>query len=66
MFIATESFTANLTGGEVIVHEGVTRAAAEDELYIRYSDKFKRAETRAQTPEVEQATAAPGEKRGSA
>ncbi len=65
MFIATESFTANLTSGDVHVHEGVTLVRETDELYVRYADKFKRAESRAQAPEVEAATAAPGERRGS-
>lgn len=61
MFIATRSFTANLTRGEVHVQEGVTLVDDSDELRVRYPECFTKA--RAERPEVESATAAPGEKR---
>lgn len=64
MLIATESFTANLTSGDTHVEEGVTLVRETDELYWRYPDKFKKAEARVAAPEVEAATAAPGELRG--
>jgi len=60
-YLAAETFLANTTNGEVSVLEGVTLVEETDEVYWRYTDKFAPYKER---PAVEQATSAPGEKRG--
>ncbi len=62
MFVARESFTAQTSNGEVAVTAGVTIVAETDEVYWRYAGRFDPVKR----PEVEQATNAPGEKRGGA
>jgi hypothetical protein len=63
VFVATESFSTDIDGVPTAVHKGVTRVRAGHELVERYPEFFERADD-SPTYEVEQATKAPGEKRG--
>lgn len=63
MMIATESFITNVGGIPETIIAGATLVDDEHELYRRYPQHFKVAETRFAAPAVEAATAAPGEKR---
>lgn len=61
-YVATETFVCEIDGRDEWVRVGQTRVSGDSELLARYRHAFKEAEQ--DTPEVEQATAAPGEKRG--
>lgn len=61
--IATETFRAVINGFSDLVTAGQTRVDADHELVRRYPERFAPVES--ERPEVEQATSAPGEKRGS-
>lgn len=60
VWVATESFTADLDGAPVTIVAGHTRVDDGHELVTRYPQFFERMEAHFK---VEQATAAPGEKR---
>lgn len=62
MYVATETLACEIDGVLHWIRAGETRVAADHELRTAYPHAFKEGE--AETPEVEQATAAPGEKRG--
>jgi hypothetical protein len=63
VYIARESFVARVGDEEVWVSAGETRVRAGHALLARYAHAFKPADEDIHF-EVEQATAAPGEKRG--
>jgi hypothetical protein len=60
--VATETFRAVVNGFSDLFTAGVTVVDADHEAVRAHPDKFKRFVTG--RPEVEQATKAPGEKRG--
>ena len=60
ILVATESFVTTHDGREVLVSAG-TRVRANHTLAKAYPDLFEPLEPR---PDIEQATASPGEKRG--
>ncbi len=64
MYVAIETFVAKVDGKEVTIAANRDLVAEGHELLKRYPDNFRKAEARFSTPEVEQATAAPGERRG--
>jgi hypothetical protein len=61
ILVARETFTAEYDGAPVVVHGGVTRVRSDHPLVKGREHLFEAAESRV---DVEQATAAPGEKRG--
>lgn len=61
MYVARETFFALIDGQRVMVKKGRDLVRAGHVLLEKYPDKFKPAPVRF---DVEQATAAPGEKRG--
>lgn len=63
IYVATESFSVDLNGAAYAIHKGVTRVREGHSLLKNYPQYFELAD-RAVDFEVEQATAAPGEKRG--
>lgn len=63
MMVATEDFTTNIGGVPTFIHKDRTFAADDSEIYLRFAHWFKPAEAH-YAPEVEAATAAPGELRG--
>lgn len=63
MLVAAESFVGVLpSGGDFVGHKDVTRVRSSDTAAKLWPDLFKPLEV--SYPAVEQATAAPGEKRG--
>lgn len=62
--IATASFVGVIDGVEHNVSSGVTRVAGDHPLALAYPHLFAEDKNAKDAPEVEQATAAPGEKRG--
>ncbi len=65
VYIARESFAAEVEGVPVVVRKGITRVRAGHPLLDGREHLFEPADDRADF-EVEQATARPGEKRGRA
>ena len=63
VFVATDSFTASVDGADVNVVRGVTLVREGHELLDRFAHLFKLVEPHYEVREVEQATAAPGERR---
>lgn len=63
VFVAKETFACEIDGVPTMVHGGQTRVREGHPLLDSYRDYFESADTGIQF-EVEQATAAPGEKRG--
>lgn len=63
VYVARESFFCDVGGEPTPVHAGRTRVREGHELLRRYPHAFEPADT-GLAFEVEQATAAPGEKRG--
>jgi hypothetical protein len=61
-YVANTSGSAEVKGVSYTFHEGITRFAADHPLIKACPLFFDRAD--GGTPDVEQATAAPGEKRG--
>lgn len=62
-YIAARSFVTRTSDGTLVtVTKGVTRVDETHELYRRFPTSWRREGV--QEPDVEQATAAPGEKRG--
>ncbi len=62
MYVATETFVCEIDGRQEWVRAGVTRVTEDHPLCAAYAASFRATE--AVVPGVEQATAAPGEKRG--
>ncbi len=62
-YVATDTFVCEIDGVQEWVRAGKTRVAAGHVLLERYAGAFEPADDHA-LPEVEQATAAPGERRG--
>ncbi len=60
--VANMTFRANVNGFSEPFEDGVTIVDADHPTVREYPDRF--APYRAERPEVEEATAAPGEKRG--
>lgn len=63
IYVATETFACEVDGSPVIVHAGETRVREGHSLLDTYRQSFKPADSGVHF-DVEQATAAPGEKRG--
>lgn len=64
VFVATETFaTVDESGSPLFVHKGATRVREGHDLLRRYPHYFEQADMNVQY-DVEEATAAPGEKRG--
>lgn len=63
VFIATRSFAVEIDGRVVMVKQDKTRVAGDHELVRAFPERFQQAEDSVNFG-VEQATAAPGEKRG--
>lgn len=64
MMIASETFQTHVDGQPVTIHANMTLVDEGHELYLRFPQYFRVAESHFRV-EVEQATAGPGEKRGS-
>jgi hypothetical protein len=64
VWVATETFACEIDGVGVVVHAGETRVREGHPMLDTYRTSFKLADQGVHF-EVEQATAAPGEKRGS-
>ncbi len=62
VFVATQSFAVELHGEPIVIQQGITRVAAGHELIEMCPDRFEPAEDTVHFG-IEQATAAPGEKR---
>lgn len=60
-YVARRSFVIRIGGRDIVVRAGLTHVTGSDPLYLRNPDAF-RLLIAADSP-VEQATAAPGEKR---
>lgn len=60
--VATETFRAVVNGFSDLITAGETIVDADHELVRNYPDKFERV--KADRPDVEAATANPGERRG--
>lgn len=63
IYVANETFSAEVDGTPVVVHKGQTRVRAGHPLLDGREALFDRVEDEVQY-DVEQATAAPGERRG--
>lgn len=63
VYVATDTFATEINGVPQVIHEGITRVRAGHELLKRFPDWFAPVDTGVDY-DVEQATAAPGEKRG--
>lgn len=63
VFVANTTFACDLDGSPEVVHAGKTRVRAGHPLLTRYRSYFDPVESGVQF-DVEQATAAPGERRG--
>lgn len=64
LYVAKETFTVIVDGAPMTFREGRDLIDDSDELFKRFAGNFKIARSRFAGPEVEAATAAPGEKRG--
>jgi hypothetical protein len=64
VWVATETFACEIDGAGVIVHAGQTRVREGHPMLDTYRGSFKLADQGVHFDMVEQATAAPGEKRG--
>jgi hypothetical protein len=66
VYVCRESFAGEFDGAPISAHKGVTRVAAGHPLLDTYGAYFEPVgqDVHFAMPEVEQATAAPGEKRG--
>ncbi len=64
LYVATETFDITINGVLTTIYEGRTLVDDSDEIFKRVAGKFKVARSRFAAPEVEAATATPGEKRG--
>ena len=62
-YTVAESFVGTLDGDEVEYHKGEV-VEADDPAFRKWSHLFVPLVVRIRKPDVEQATAAPGEKRG--
>ncbi len=65
VWVATETFACEVDGAGVIVHSGQTRVREGHPMLDTYRQSFKLADEGIHFETVEQATAAPGERRGS-
>lgn len=63
VFVATETFMCEIDGEQIVVQRGETRVRSGHKLLSKYRGYFQPAEMGVHF-DVEQATAAPGEKRG--
>jgi hypothetical protein len=63
-YVATESGVSNIDGSMFQFSRGVTHVTGDHPAYKKHPELFTKAEDTAR-PVVEQATAAPGEERGS-
>lgn len=63
IFVATDSFAAEVDGEVIVAHKGQTRVRAGHPLLVGREHLFEPIDAHVQY-EVEQATAAPGERRG--
>lgn len=61
-YLACEDTTANIRGVDIPIRAGITRVTEGHPLLENYGHLFREVEVNG--PEVEQATAGPGEKRG--
>ncbi len=64
VWVATTTFACEVDGASVIVHEGQTRVREGHPMLDAYRESFQLADQGVQFDTTEQATAAPGEKRG--
>lgn len=66
ILIATETFATEIDGVPTIVHKNVTRVREGHPIALANPQNFAPVEDRVdhELPDIEQATAAPGEKRG--
>jgi hypothetical protein len=64
IMIATETFAAQVGDEPFMVHKGQTRVRADHQLVKNNPDYFEPVADAVTIGDVEQATAAPGEKRG--
>jgi hypothetical protein len=64
VYVATETGSVDIKGQNYVFYRDVTRVAADHPLIKACPDFFAPAEDRLHYGGVEQATAAPGEKRG--
>jgi hypothetical protein len=63
-YVATQSGVSNIDGAMFQFSRGVTHVTDDHPAYKKHPELFTKAEDRAR-PVIEQATAAPGEERGS-
>ncbi len=64
VWVATETFACEVDGAGVIVHAGETRVREGHPMLDAYRGSFQLADQGIHFDTVEQATAAPGERRG--
>jgi hypothetical protein len=64
IYVANTSFICDLDGVQETIHKGSTRVRGGHPLLRAHPEYFDRADVGVQFEVVEQATAAPGEKRG--
>lgn len=64
IFVCSETFISNYEGAPIKFVQDLTRVRAGHPLLTQFPDKFKPVDAHYEVPEVEQATAAPGERRG--
>jgi len=66
ILIATETFATNIDGVPTVIHKDVTRVREGHPVALGNPDFFRPVEDRVdhELADIEQATAAPGEKRG--
>ena len=62
IYIANQSFAADLDGSPIVVRKGETRVREGHALLKQFPEYFERADSKVHF-DVERATAAPGEKR---
>jgi len=62
MMICRESFWTTVDGKSELIREGRTLVSEDSDIYLRFPEKFMEAEAQYRS-DVEQATAAPGERR---
>ena len=64
IMMCRENFWANVDGVAQLFEYGRTMVSDDSDIYLRFPDKFVIAEPHFQRDDVEAATAAPGERRG--